>query len=246
MAMEEYIGRKFQSTHPVWGATGCPTCSSQRIYISIHAPRVGCDQRGPAPGLDGTDFNPRTPCGVRQAQQTIPHHTVGFQSTHPVWGATKTSSPLVWSTTNFNPRTPCGVRLTDIVPLVLWIDFNPRTPCGVRPGGGRSPHLRTYFNPRTPCGVRHYVKWINGYPAKFQSTHPVWGATCREPCPHPSHIHFNPRTPCGVRRGSTWTRTRPPTISIHAPRVGCDDSGGGGPVSGAVFQSTHPVWGATM
>ena len=81
----------------------------------------------------------------------------------------------------------------------------------------------------------------------FQSTHPVWGATQRHfpsvalnhvisihaprvgcdfvssrwtaPCTH----HFNPRTPCGVR---------PLTI----------DQGD----YFNIFQSTHPVWGATV
>ena len=58
---------------------------------------------------------------------------------------------------------------------------------------------------------------------KFQSTHPVWGATFFEAGCLPYDEDFNPRTPCGVRHG----------CSIN----GCAIIG---------FQSTHPVWGATL
>ena len=80
----------------------------------------------------------------------------------------------------------------------------------------------------------------------FQSTHPVWGAT---------DIHI-----CTDWGGS---------ISIHAPRMGCDAACGrhhknvhhfnprtpygvrllipSSPLEEAeIFQSTHPVWGATL
>ena len=57
---------KFQSTHPVWGATSQPRDCINDTTISIHAPRVGCD---------ATDL---------LDQSTMEE----FQSTHPVWGAT--------------------------------------------------------------------------------------------------------------------------------------------------------------
>ena len=57
---------RFQSTHPVWGATLPDRPSPHTGKISIHAPRVGCDPTAdPVPPGFG-DFNPRTPCGVRQ------------------------------------------------------------------------------------------------------------------------------------------------------------------------------------
>ena len=58
------------------------------IGISIHAPRVGCDA----------------------TEQEIRQHNQRFQSTHPVWGATKFMEEPVWGFEDFNPRTPCGVR----------------------------------------------------------------------------------------------------------------------------------------
>ena len=78
-------------------------------YISIHAPRAGCDMSS-YPSITRTVF----------------------QSTHPVRGATVVGGVLPRAGQNFNPRTPCGVRRdlrrgrSDIA------NFNPRTPCGVR------------------------------------------------------------------------------------------------------------------
>ena len=102
---------EFQSTHPVWGATpscpciqplhrisihaprvGCDLPLSPQIQagqISIHAPRVGCDQANQVTFRELVDFNPRTPCGVRHVTVYDGFVRVKFQSTHPVWGATR-------------------------------------------------------------------------------------------------------------------------------------------------------------
>ena len=84
---------RFQSTHPVWGAT----CAYKpdwfdALWISIHAPRVGCDQAVESSASFSAYFNPRTPCGVR----LLNLHSVSLK------------------TLNFNPRTPCGVRPDDL------------------------------------------------------------------------------------------------------------------------------------
>ena len=147
-----------------------------------------------------TDFNPRTPCGVRRAGQQ-PQDTGG---------------------NDFNPRTPCGVRQVDNLvkglgggisihaplagcdvvafllsshrsisihaPLAGCDAFQivsvqnfaisihaPLAGCDVT---GCRNHVRCNdFNPRTPCGVRL---------VSFRTTAIV--------------CYFNPRTPCGVRR----------------------------------------------
>ena len=79
-----------------------------------------------------------------------------------------------------------------------------------------------YFNPRTPCGVRRKSPEAHGQPQKFQSTHPVRGATGYRCKSYGDTNNFNPRTPCGVRQ-DIW-------------RKNC---------ASVVFQSTHPVRGAT-
>ena len=56
----------FQSTRPVWGATG----------------------RGIIVARSTRDFNPRAPCGARPFAVTSDGVEYLFQSTRPVWGAT--------------------------------------------------------------------------------------------------------------------------------------------------------------
>ena len=191
----------FQSTHPVWGATGF--CNAHFLHTDY--------------------FNPRTPCGVRRGAHKMTIHFDGFQSTHPVWGATAQLVDGVTLYTNFNPRTPCGVRRGHSAQDADTQNFNPCTPCGVRRPHSAHPHQRldqfqsTHpvwgatparpasetqqhdFNPRTPCGVRRDIR--------LESVH--------------SH-NFNPRTPCGVRPGRRGCPVVQKPISIHAPRVGCD------------------------
>ena len=79
---------QFQSTHPLRGATYIPRSQGGLGIISIHAPLAGCDRSWTDGCSCATDFNPRTPCGVRL----------------PIYLAYTQGS-------NFNPRTPCGVRL---------------------------------------------------------------------------------------------------------------------------------------
>ena len=101
-------------------------------------------------------------------------------------------------------------------------DFNPRTPCGVRLAGHFFIPPEHNFNPRTPCGVRPaYLCKLYGIDP-FQSTHPVRGAT----------------------RCEYWQVVES-SISIHAPRAGCDWCACFVSWCADQFQSTHPVRGAT-
>ena len=58
-------GAQFQSTLPVWGATYFLNKSDLPVKISIHAPRVGSDERILRTRYAQLDFNPRSPCGER-------------------------------------------------------------------------------------------------------------------------------------------------------------------------------------
>ena len=104
-----------------------------------------------------------------------------------------------------------------------------------------------YFNPRSPGGERPaYSRGHIHSVVLFQSTLPVWGATCKSsffsPFSQGISIHaprvgsdsleesglclgldFNPRSPCGERQE-------------EPPR----------PAKKSKFQSTLPVWGATL
>ena len=79
----------FQSTQPEWAATGQPDDKALGAYfISIHAARVGCDQRQSYVLLTSYYFNPRSPSGLRLHKVTYAFICVLFQSTQPEWAAT--------------------------------------------------------------------------------------------------------------------------------------------------------------
>ena len=146
--------------------------------ISIHAPLAGCDF-----------------CSFYILQ-----YFLVFQSTHPLRGATLLGLRTKTGTLHFNPRTPCGVRHQDGRAPAADRHFNPRTPWGVRRRAARAGCDRRpisihaplagcdpfadfgkaaagNFNPRTPCGVRPKAGREQTMEIKFQSTHPLRGAT---------------------------------------------------------------------
>ena len=84
----------FQSTLPVWGATEGRRVPLEQQQISIHAPRVGSDKIQPGYQRGREDFNPRSPCGERPPFAHASPRFEIFQSTLPVWGATKTGTDL--------------------------------------------------------------------------------------------------------------------------------------------------------
>ena len=194
---------RFQSTHPVWGATSMAQqiLQDEAKFQSTH-PVWGATSH-PLTGRPVSGFQSTHPVWGATPAKAVCGGTINeFQSTHPVWGATRLSNtsfltykisihaPRVGCDTatlahhmqtvaNFNPRTPCGVR-----PAPGWAahptprNFNPRTPCGVRPSQLPAPPAdKPDFNPRTPCGVRLHRDDSRDFPLIFQSTHPVWGAT---------------------------------------------------------------------
>ena len=79
----------FQYTLPVWGATKRADYLQGLADISIHAPRVGSDVVVPAPGkLCRISIHaPRVGSDYRKC--VCPGAGWRFQSTLPVWGATK-------------------------------------------------------------------------------------------------------------------------------------------------------------
>ena len=259
----------FQSTLPVWGATKRNVngfrngyfnprspCGERRdlssldaaaASISIHAPRVGsdCPARRQCQHLPLAISIHAPRVGSDDEEKNAYNWLYKFQSTLPVWGATLRNLKELKGRTNFNPRSPCGER----------------------PSWTTTPSWRRYFNPRSPCGERRFLNEVTVDSQEFQSTLPVWGATScpwRRCWPRPN---FNPRSPCGERRKlavsvaatgifqstlPVWGATQAGRergghghISIHAPRVGSDDTGISLPRQPIVFQSTLPVWGAT-
>ena len=117
-----------------------------------------------------------------------------------MWGATRYETSRHTESKCFNSRTPCGVRLRPRLRGAGVGDVSihaPRVGCDLR--AHILPRLGKGFNSRTPCGVRPPSSSRPSSTRSFQFTHPVWGAT-----------KLNDR-----HHDDT-------TVSIHAPRVGCD------------------------
>ena len=145
--------------------------------ISIRAPRAGCDQ----------------------AAATKKGFMSEFQSTRPVWGATRSPMWRSCSSRYFNPRAPCGARL-------LWFKYSTEF---------------IYFNPRAPCGARRTEHGEAVIREKFQSTRPVWGATKAAAGDRPRQL-ISIHAPRVGRDGLHALFVQQGRISIHAPRVGRD------------------------
>ena len=167
--------------------------------VSIHALLAECDLCGQIRRRQLYGFNPRTPCGVRQAFVTDILAFGKFQSTHSLRSATRSS---------LNRPTLLKVSIHALL-----------AECDATRNSAR--HGPDCFNPRTPCGVRPQ----GGHTAfdfiQFQSTHSLRSATvyhCFDCTARQVSIHallaecdnekagtkiyrcsFNPRTPCGVR-----------------------------------------------
>ena len=180
----------------------------------------------------------------------------GFQSTHPVRGATceQRAADQTHGISIHAPRAGCDGRTGEIkaVPAkfqsthpvrgatrIMWMyirmaDFNPRTPCGVRHDLCEADFWILIFQSTHPVrGATYGFKGL--YDAElFQSTHPVRGAT-RSAC-HILHytdisIHA-PRAGCDI--SNVLNRLVDRLISIHAPRAGCDHGGGERPAEAVI------------
>ena len=138
----------FQSTHPVRGATGAcrPVCRKD------------------------TNFNPRTPHGVRLDIFFLLFHRPYISTHAPLTGCDAIHVGRNPQASDFNPRTPHGVRLGSGRFRRCGPYFNPRTPHGVRRPSGLYRYASGDFNPRTPHGVRLGVL-CDLYHKKTISTH---------------------------------------------------------------------------
>ena len=193
------VSNKFQSTRPVWGATMILSAAEYLDDISIHAPRVGRDQKK----LGETEkqlISIHAPRVGRDDGITPTIGSNGFQSTRPVWGATATVEDGADGAPDFNPRAPCGARLLSTLMIAFLAQFQSTRPVW----GATTVRLRVYacrsisiHAPRVGRDAGYVTNTFDGL--KFQSTRPVWGAT-------------------GVARREKKSLR----ISIHAPRVGRD------------------------
>ena len=146
-----------------------------------------------------------------------------FQSTLPVWGATRSKilelRKIIISI--HAPRVGSDIDYRKFV--AEYTDFNPRSPCGERPqnhgGNGRISKISIHA-PRVgsdmPASTAANLTKISIHAPRVGSDQASAGK-------YNTQFNFNPRSPCGERRAVFG--------------LGCDS---------AQFQSTLPVWGATV
>ena len=192
----------FQSTPPGWEATTRTKVKPISAEISIHASRVGGDQRDADRRAEDINFNPRLPGGRRPAEIYRRLVARGFQSTPPGWEATVAidlrlvhrkqfqSTPPGWEATVLRTRLqspPCN--------------FNPRLPGGRRPAA---------------LAISSNVMFISIHASRV-------GGDSAAPAADRRASDFNPRLPSGRRRYFFVQNFFKKSISIHASRVGGDD-----------------------
>ena len=197
-----------------------------QYYISIHAPLAGCD-----PGLllllfFGIKISIHAPlAGCDRRTLVIPSSFDGFQSTHPLRGATLLCL-----------RRAKNKRISIHAPLAG---------CDKPPNQAQVKIF--YFNPRTPCGVRPPSPPQSSKLRSFQSTHPLRGATEQILLKAINDGHISIHAPLAGCDCLASARNRHRlSISIHAPLAGCDVGWVSFDLAYIVFQSTHPLRGATI
>ena len=178
-------------------------------------------------GLDvspPSGFNSRTPGGVRQIELNEQKAHLEFQFTHPGRGATKWSLGECIDAPEFQFTHP-GRGATKNNLYNIW------------------KIIVSIHAPREGCDFADLILlFIDVW---FQFTHPGRGATWSTTDRTASPKCFNSRTPGGVRQRQTDKHMIDETVSIHAPREGCDHDRFAIAGRDRRFQFTHPGRGAT-
>ena len=235
-------------------------------FISIHASRMGCDRHDGGRRESECVFQSTHP--VWDATRRVQAFELlnGFQSTHPVWDATGCVHPkhflggisihasrmgcdiicgfyrYLFEISIHASRMGCDNMAVRLPPWQAISIHASRMGCDGK--AGRRYTVSMYFNPRIPYGMRLVCGVRYSMPVIFQSTHPVWDATTRNPSSNQSQnisIHAS-RMGCDRLCHESLPGLQ---ISIHASRMGCDTCALPLTASCKRFQSTHPVWDAT-
>ena len=168
---------RFQSTLPLWGATGSLNCAVVGTPISIHAPLAGSDLalRHMAPAYLISIHAPLAGSDGRLLPM-LPFPPISIHA--PLAGSDLPPGRHTSCPGNFNPRSPCGER---------------------RPARNRT-WTTSYFNPRSPCGERHYwvTHYVNGLPISIHA--PLAGSDHARPVDAPFQPVFQSTLPL---RGAT-------------------------------------------
>ena len=219
---------KFQSTLPVWGATWAISSMTLPHWSFQSTLPCGSDLSQARRQDKAWDFNP-LPVWERPCSSSLTFSVVIFQSTLPVWGATRLelvrrysyvifqSTLPVWGAATLGGHDPDAAGLISIhapvwgatykihvlPPLGMISIHAPRVGSDSR---GRAPLLRgPYFQSTLPVWERQNAHGTSLYLADISIHAPrVRSDRCR-PSRRRRPGNFNPRSPCGsdLRTGRT-------------------------------------------
>ena len=190
------------------GATVLDDADVDALGISIHAPHAGCDMRMTVTRSISTDFNPRTPCGVRHYSISLHPDSAEISIHAPHAGCDQEQQTVTDSICYFNPRTPCGVRHLSANKQIKNSGISihaPHAGCdkSVLTGHGNcviisihAPHAGCDALPSFLCILRIVIS-IHAPHAGCDASLGVEGMAEKD---------FNPRTPCGVRQPSVTSQ----------------------------------------
>ena len=140
----------------MWGATKTKTQQRpQSLSVSIHAPRVGCDDLVRSRPASARSFNSRTPCGVRHhvIDNVVDGSPVSIHAPRVGCDVLVVVGVLAYALVSIHaPRVGCDIR-----EVSRWLKecvsiHAPRVGCDCQAEPKEPPQYG--FNSRTPCGVR--------------------------------------------------------------------------------------------
>ena len=192
-----------------------------------------------------SNFNPRTPGGVRRLHGRDRAHYLHISILAPLAGCDSGCHSAICAGTLFQSSHPWrGATIVDVAKLVPnpfqsshpWRGATgspallrqhrrisilaPLAGCDRALRRGRCRHKD--FNPRTPGGVRHPEAYKRRVRDRISILAPLAGCD-RARAEQPRKVlYFNPRTPGGVRLLNELAGYQYDPISILAPLAGCD------------------------
>ena len=169
---------------------------------------------------------------------------IEFQSAHPVRGATITPSMFTLVSAYFNPRAPCGARQTRIEFASDNIKFQSTRPVWGATTSAGSQSVRGLISIHAPRVGRDAYKLRKWFDMAISIHAPRVGRDRVASMERRGRNYFNPRAPCGARRihngrKRLWWRFQS-TRPVWGATLTNPST-----LSSIIFQSTRPVWGAT-
>ena len=207
----------FQPTRPLRGATDLDF--DRNGYLLDFNPRAPCGARQAlrirlAPGHD---FNPRAPCGARRGLSILIWVLVIFQPTRPLRGATPSFDvfdPYFFISTHA-PLAGRDLKETD---ERAYQHISTHAPLAGRDGKRRTDRAdRPDISTHAPLAGRDSSSGISSNSLSHFNPRAPCGARQLRIVTFQPLFNFNPRAPCGARPSRNWLMRRTSHFNPRAP-----------------------------